>query len=100
MLKSFYRFWRATFTLSNQSIRQALQYHEATPPGEGYKADLRAVFAVAETVAQNADHDLIFVNKSTVPVGTGLECEKRIAKILKDRNVSFKIPGGVLVAEI
>ncbi|MFA7681741.1 MAG: UDP-glucose/GDP-mannose dehydrogenase family protein [Candidatus Peribacteraceae bacterium] len=64
----------------------------ATPPGEGYKADLRAVFTVAETVAQHADHDLVFVNKSTVPVGTGKQCEERIAKILKEREADITIP--------
>ncbi|MFA6039803.1 MAG: UDP-glucose/GDP-mannose dehydrogenase family protein [Candidatus Peribacteraceae bacterium] len=64
----------------------------ATPPGEGYKADLRAVFTVAETVARNAEKDLIFVNKSTVPVGTGEKCEERIAAILRERGKTFSIP--------
>lgn len=64
----------------------------ATPPGEGYRADLRAVFSVAETVARHTDHQLIFVNKSTVPVGTGKKCEERIAAILGERNLSFVIP--------
>ncbi len=64
----------------------------ATPPGEGYKADLRAVFTVAETVAKNAAKDLLFVNKSTVPVGTGQKCEEKITQILKDRGVAFSIP--------
>src|SRR3989338_2012000 len=64
----------------------------ATPPGEGYKADLRAVFIVTQTVAENADHDIIFVNKSTVPVGTGQKCEQMIAEILKKRGVKFSIP--------
>jgi len=64
----------------------------ATPPGEGYKADLRAVFSVAQTVAKNADHDLVFVNKSTVPVGTGKECEELIEKTLQEREVNFSIP--------
>lgn len=64
----------------------------ATPPGEGYRADLKAVFSVADTVATYAGHDLIFVNKSTVPVGTGKQCEERIAKILKDREVKFHVP--------
>lgn len=54
----------------------------ATPPGEGHKADLRAVFAVAETVAKHLRHDLVFVNKSTVPVGTGKQCEMRMRDIL------------------
>ena len=64
----------------------------ATPPGEGYKADLRAVYNVSEAVANTVDHDLIFVNKSTVPVGTGVECQKRIDAILKKRKVTFSVP--------
>jgi len=63
----------------------------ATPPGEGFKADLRAVFAVAETVAKHADHDLIFVNKSTVPVGTGKKCEDLIHKVLADKKSKHRI---------
>jgi len=64
----------------------------ATPPDDGYKADLKAVFTVAETVGKYINHDLIFVNKSTVPVGTGAECEKRIAALLKKRGVSCHVP--------
>lgn len=64
----------------------------ATPPGENHKADLRAVFAVADTVAKHAEHSLIFVNKSTVPVGTGKQCEERINAILKERGKDFAIP--------
>ncbi len=64
----------------------------ATPQGEDHKADLRAVFTVAETVATFADHDLIFVNKSTVPVGTGEKCEERMSTVLKDRGVHHQIP--------
>lgn len=64
----------------------------ATPPGENHKADLRAVFAVAETVAKHAEQPLIFVNKSTVPVGTGKQCEERINVILKERGKDFSIP--------
>ncbi len=64
----------------------------ATPPGENHKADLRAVFAVAETVAKNAEKPILFVNKSTVPVGTGKQCEERINAILKERGKNFAIP--------
>ena len=59
----------------------------ATPPNEDFSADLKAVFIVAESVAKHADHDLVFVNKSTVPVGTGKKCEELIAK-----NTTHKIP--------
>jgi len=64
----------------------------ATPPNEDYTADLRAVFTVAETVARHADHDLVFVNKSTVPVGTGQDCEQRIAAILAERGAQLRVP--------
>ena len=64
----------------------------ATPPDEDWKADLRAVFAVADTVATHATKNVVFVNKSTVPVGTGKKCEERMAKILKDRGVAHEIP--------
>jgi UDPglucose 6-dehydrogenase len=47
---------------------------------------------VAETVARHADHALLFVNKSTVPVGTGRNCEERIATILRERGCDFTIP--------
>lgn len=64
----------------------------ATPPGENHAADLRAVFAVTEAVAKAATSDIVFVNKSTVPVGTGKKCEEKIAVILKERGVNVKMP--------
>lgn len=60
----------------------------ATPPKEDFSADLRAVFTVCETVARHAERNLVFVNKSTVPVGTGKECERRIAAVLGERGRS------------
>lgn len=63
----------------------------ATPPNEDFSADLRAVFIVAESVAKHADHELVFVNKSTVPVGTGRKCEEVIQKTLEERGVDFGI---------
>ncbi len=64
----------------------------ATPPNEDHTADLRAVFSVCDAVAEHTDHDLVFVNKSTVPVGTGHECETRIASIITKRKKKFHIP--------
>ncbi len=64
----------------------------ATPMGENHAADLRAVFAVADTVANHIGHDLVFVNKSTVPVGTGKKCEERMAAILHKRCVACRVP--------
>lgn len=42
-----------------------------TPQGKNGEADLTQVEAVAEGIAKLMEHDLVVVNKSTVPVGTG-----------------------------
>lgn len=95
LLKSGLKTGRLTFTTN---LLDALPHVKiifsavATPTGEDFKADLRSVFIVAETVAKNITQDIVFVNKSTIPVGTGEECEKRIAKILKDRGVDYRMP--------
>lgn len=64
----------------------------ATPPDKDWKADLHAVYAVVDAVAEHATKNLVFVNKSTVPVGTGKQCEERMAATLKKRGVAFDIP--------
>ncbi len=95
LLKSGLKNKRLSFTTK---LEEALPHVKivfsavATPPGEGFKADLRAVFTVAETVAKHIDHDVVFVNKSTVPVGTGAECEARIKKILNQRKMNVRVP--------
>ena len=86
---------RLRFTTDLASILSDVQIvfsAVATPEGENHKADLRAVFTVAETVAKSAEQDLVFVNKSTVPVGTGRLCEERINAILQDRKKDIAIP--------
>jgi UDPglucose 6-dehydrogenase len=52
-----------------------------TPMGEDGAVDLSAVFAVANTVAENLNGYKIVVNKSTVPVGTGA----RVREIIEER---------------
>ena len=42
-----------------------------TPSGVDGEADLRYVRMAAESIAENMNHSLIIINKSTVPVGTG-----------------------------
>ena len=42
-----------------------------TPEGVDGEADLQYVRMAAESIAENMDHPLIVINKSTVPVGTG-----------------------------
>ncbi len=42
-----------------------------TPQGVDGEADLQYVASAASTVAEHMDHEMIIINKSTVPVGTG-----------------------------
>jgi UDPglucose 6-dehydrogenase len=50
--------------------RQIVFVAVGTPPNEDGSADLSHVLAVAKGVAASADHEIILVLKSTVPVGT------------------------------
>jgi len=52
-----------------------------TPQGKNGEANLEQVDAVAKGIAQALDHDLVVVNKSTVPVGTG----DHVSTILEQR---------------
>ena len=42
-----------------------------TPSGVDGEADLKYVRSAAESIAKKMDHELVIINKSTVPVGTG-----------------------------
>lgn len=53
-----------------------------TPPGEGGEADLRAVWTVASSFAKNLNSYKVFINKSTVPVGTG----KKTWELIKEKS--------------
>ena len=53
-----------------------------TPPGEGGEADLRAVWTVATSFANNLNDYKVFINKSTVPVGTG----KKTLELIKEKS--------------
>lgn len=57
-------------------VREAVQWAEivfsavGTPPDKDHKADLSAVKAVAKSFGEHLNAPKVFVNKSTVPVGT------------------------------
>ena len=53
-----------------------------TPSNNEGEADLQYVKSVANSIAQNLDHSIIIVNKSTVPVGTG----DWVAEIILEQN--------------
>lgn len=57
-----------------------------TPPNEDGSADLSYVLKVAEDVAKAAEHDLLLVLKSTVPVGTNAR-----VRAVVDKFASHKI---------
>lgn len=53
-----------------------------TPSSEDGEADMQYVRSAIDSIAENLDHPVIIVNKSTVPVGTG----DWVAEIIQERN--------------
>jgi len=62
-----------------------------TPMGEDGSADLQYVLAAAKEIGKLMCHDIIVVNKSTVPVGTAEKVNKTIENELNKRNVNYKV---------
>lgn len=60
-----------------------------TPPDEDGSADLHYVMEVAHTVGKTMQHYVLFVTKSTVPVGTAQLVKKAISEELGLRNVDI-----------
>ena len=61
-----------------------------TPMGEDGSADLSYVLGVAESIAELMTHDLIIVNKSTVPVGTADKVKDIIQSKLDSRGSDLR----------
>ncbi len=78
------------------SLEQATRWGDViftcvgTPPRRSGIADLRAVFAVAKTVAESMPGYRLLVQKSTVPVGTGDQVHA-ILKRHATRGVAFDV---------
>ncbi len=62
-----------------------------TPMGEDGSADLQYVHQVAKQIGQIVTHDIIVVDKSTVPVGTAYEVKKIIQQQLDKRGKDFNV---------
>jgi UDPglucose 6-dehydrogenase len=62
-----------------------------TPMEEDGSADLQYVLAAAEEIGQLLTHDLIVVNKSTVPVGTAEKVKEKILEELGKRGLNYTI---------
>ncbi len=60
-----------------------------TPPNEDGSADLSYVLGVATSIGQLMEHELIIVDKSTVPVGTAELVAKNIKQQLEKRGVEI-----------
>ncbi len=74
---------RLHFTVNiAEAVREAqiIMIAVGTPPLPDGSADLSAVLAVADIIAENLNGYKIVVNKSTVPVGTGDRVRERIEK--------------------
>jgi UDPglucose 6-dehydrogenase len=65
---------RLTFTTDYTAALEDAEFAfiaVGTPSGVDGEADMQYVRSAAETIADNVDHPIIVVNKSTAPVGTG-----------------------------
>lgn len=62
-----------------------------TPMGEDGSADLQYVLAAAKEIGQNASSDIVVVNKSTVPVGTGDKVKKVVLEEIGKRGLDIKV---------
>lgn len=62
-----------------------------TPMEDDGSADLQYVLTAAKQIGETVTHDLIVVDKSTVPVGTAQKVKNTIQKELARRNVNYKI---------
>jgi len=62
-----------------------------TPMDKDGSADLKYVLSVAESIGQYIDHDMIIVNKSTVPVGTADKVKAVIQAEMGKRRVNHKV---------
>ncbi|MXZ28133.1 MAG: nucleotide sugar dehydrogenase [Gammaproteobacteria bacterium] len=77
-------------------VREGVEHGEvqfiavSTPPGGNGEADLRQVFAVAGSIAAHMPGYRLVACKSTVPVGTCAEADKRIAAALAERAVNHE----------
>ncbi|MCL4562833.1 MAG: UDP-glucose/GDP-mannose dehydrogenase family protein [Chloroflexi bacterium] len=62
-----------------------------TPSGVDGEADLQYVRSAAEVIADEVDHPIIVVNKSTVPVGTGDWVSDIITRRCNDKPFAFSV---------
>jgi UDPglucose 6-dehydrogenase len=62
-----------------------------TPAGEDGSADLQYVLDVASQIGQYVTEEVIVIDKSTVPVGTGDKVAQALSKVLVTRGLTLNI---------
>lgn len=83
-----------TFTLdAKAAVAQAeiIFIAVGTPQQEDGQANMQFVESVAEFIGERIDHDIIIVNKSTVPVNTCFRLQALIARLLAERGSSYHV---------
>ncbi len=60
-----------------------------TPPDEDGSADLQYVLSVAKEIGKQANHYMVVVTKSTVPIGTAKKVKATIQEELNKRNLDI-----------
>ncbi len=86
---------RLKFTTSNADAAkhgQVIFMAVGTPSGPDGSANLGYLFEAAKQVAEHLDHDVVVVNKSTVPVGTAERVSRIMAEQTKHRVVVASNP--------
>ncbi|MDD2922322.1 MAG: UDP-glucose/GDP-mannose dehydrogenase family protein [Anaerolineales bacterium] len=74
LVKRNFNAGRITFTTSYKEALKDAEYAfiaVGTPSGADGEADLQYVAAAAKSIAENMSAQLVIINKSTVPIGTG-----------------------------
>lgn len=82
------KMWRLIFSSSAiewVDFSSVIMSAVGTPPDKNHRADLQYVQAVAKTIGQYIGEYTVFINKSTVPVGTGAICRDIIQSELDIR---------------
>ena len=84
--------WRLHFSTDAKAgveFAQAIFSAVGTPPDENHRADLRFVKIVAKTVWEHMTDYKVFINKSTVPVGTWEMCKGIIQKEIESKGLDI-----------
>ncbi len=90
-----HKLWRLHFSTDAKAwvaFAKAIFSAVWTPPDKNHRADLQYVKAVAKTVWENMEEYKVFINKSTVPVGTGEICREIIEEKLYNKTLAKPLP--------